>query len=500
MRKEYTNPVLSGFYPDPSVCYAEGYFYLVVSSFEYFPGLPLFRSKDLVNWQQIGHCLTRKSQLDLTGALSSEGLFAPTIRYHEGRFYVVVTNVSGTGNFYVYTDDIMGEWSDPIKVEREGIDPSLTFDGDKVYFMSNGEDDYGKHGISLCEIDIATGKKLTPARCISTGNGGRFIEAPHLYHIGEYYYLMVAEGGTEYGHMECLLRSKEPYGPYETCPHNPILTNRNLGGHIIQGAGHADLVEDEEGQWWLLHLAFRQMDTWRPYHQLGRETYLVPAFWEDGWLKVGSDGTCRAHYLVEDGTCTQLEDVEYPAYHWEMKKDEACFLRLPDYNNYRFHDEKHFGLRSVKETLGSLANITFVGMRQKEFTGEMEVAIDLSSMVEGQHAGITAYLSDGNHYDLYVRKTGEETAVECTLRLGHMPVHMDKFVLNGNVANLKIETGMQFYAFYAAEDEVEYKKLGQADAKYLSSEVAEGFTGVVLAAFSGGVDADENQYVEFTVK
>lgn len=500
MKTEFTNPVIGGFYPDPSVCYAKGCFYLVCSSFEYFPGLPLFRSRNMTDWEQVGHCLTRKSQLDLTGVPSSEGLFAPTIRYHEGRFYVVVTNVSGGGNFYVYTDDITGEWSDPVKVERDGIDPSLLFDGDRVYFMSNGEDDFGENGISLCEIDIRTGQKLTPARCISKGTGGRFIEAPHLYHIGDYYYLLVAEGGTEYGHMECMLRSGSPYGPYESCPHNPILTNRNLGGHIIQGAGHADLVQDENGQWWMVHLAFRQMDMWRPYHQLGRETYLIPVFWtEDGWLKAGEDGTSRSHFLVEDGSCRRLEDAKYPAYRWHMNRDEACFLRCPDYENYRFTDDTHFALKGTKDTLGSLGNITFVGMRQKEFVGTLEAVVDISTMKNGQHAGMTAYLSDGNHYDIIVAKGGEGAEIQCVLSIGHMPVYMDKLEISGQQAYLKIDTEAQSYTFFAKGDSGEYKQLGSADAKYLSSEVAEGFTGVVLAAFCGANEEGESGFVEFQV-
>ena len=149
---KYTNPVIRGFYPDPSICRAGDYYYLVCSSFQYFPALPLFRSKNLTDWEQIGHCITRKSQLDLNGVEPSGGIFAPTIRYNSGRFYVVVTNTSGSGNFSVYTDDIMGEWSEPVSVERGGIDPSLLFEDGKTYFMSNGEDDFGENGISLCEI------------------------------------------------------------------------------------------------------------------------------------------------------------------------------------------------------------------------------------------------------------------------------------------------------------------------------------------------------------
>lgn len=198
---QYTNPVIKGFYPDPSVCCANGKYYLACSSFEYFPGVPLFESTDLVNWEQIGHVLTRKSQVMLEKVRSSGGVFAPTLRYHNGRFYMVTNNNSTQTNFYVYTDDIYGEWSDPITVEQSGIDPSLYFEGDKTYFISNGSDDSGTYGIIQCEINIETGEKLCESTCIWQGSGGRYIESPHMYKIGDTYYLIAAEGGTEYGHM-----------------------------------------------------------------------------------------------------------------------------------------------------------------------------------------------------------------------------------------------------------------------------------------------------------
>lgn len=204
----YHNPVISGFYPDPSVCRADGKYYLVSSSFQYFPGVPLFESADLVNWRQIGHVLTRESQLALSGAAISGGIFAPTIRFHNGRFYMVTTNITTRKNFYVHTDDIYGEWSDPIEVTQGGIDPSLFFDGGKVYFLSNGGSDDGDEGITQCEIDIETGRRLTQSRVIWHGTGGRYLEGPHMYHMGEWYYLLAAEGGTEYGHMVTCARSR----------------------------------------------------------------------------------------------------------------------------------------------------------------------------------------------------------------------------------------------------------------------------------------------------
>ena len=213
---KYTNPVIKGFYPDPSVCFANGKFFLVCSSFQYFPGVPLFESEDLVNWTQIGYVLTRHSQVMLDRINSSGGVFAPTIRYNNGRFYMVTTNDTTHENFYVHTDDIYAEWSDPIPVDQGGIDPSLFFENGRAFFISNGADAYGDGGGVQCEIDIATGKKLSESKCIWHGSGGRYLESPHMYKIGDYYYLMAAEGGTEYGHMITYARSKNIWGPFDS--------------------------------------------------------------------------------------------------------------------------------------------------------------------------------------------------------------------------------------------------------------------------------------------
>lgn len=216
-----SNPIVRGFWPDPSVCRANGKFYLACSSFQYFPGVPIFESDDLVNWKLIGHCLTRKTQVNLHKVNSSGGVFAPTLRFHDGRFYMVTNNNTFQKNFYVYTDDIYGEWSDPIFVDQDGIDPSLFFEDGKVYFTSNGNGPDGKGCIMQCEINVETGEKLTPTKPVWSGNGGRYLESPHLYHIGDWYYMMVAEGGTEYGHMVTYARSKDPYGPFESYPGKP---------------------------------------------------------------------------------------------------------------------------------------------------------------------------------------------------------------------------------------------------------------------------------------
>ena len=267
---QYTNPIIPGLYPDPSICRVGDDYYLVTSSFEYFPGVPLFHSKDLVNWRQIGHCLTTERQLPLGNAGSSGGIYAPTIRHHDGWFYMVTTNVSGIGNFLVRSEQPAGPWSDPIPVMQEGIDPSLFFDEDgRVYYQ------FANHSrIYQCEIDISSGSLLTESRLIWKGTGGAYPEAPHLYKINGLYYLIIAEGGTEYGHMVTIARSDSPYGPYEACPHNPILSHRSLNSSI-HATGHADLVQAHDGSWWAVFLGIRPVSY--PFrHHLGRELFWRP--------------------------------------------------------------------------------------------------------------------------------------------------------------------------------------------------------------------------------
>ena len=279
----YRNPVLPGFYPDPSVVRVGEWFYLVNSSFEFFPGVPIHRSRDLVHWEPIGHVLTRDSQLPLATAYPSGGIFAPTIRYHAGTYYMVTTNVTHRGNFFVTAKDPAGPWSEPIWINMPGgIDPSLFFDDDgKVYLTSTGS----APGIHMAQIDVATGKLLTsPPKIVWKGTGGRYPEGPHLYKIGGRYYLMISEGGTEYGHMVTIARAGSPWGPFEACPRNPILTHRDTPlSQPIQATGHPDLFEDGKGNWWMVFLAIRPQGNYY-WHHLGRETFLAPVRWDaQGW-------------------------------------------------------------------------------------------------------------------------------------------------------------------------------------------------------------------------
>lgn len=558
---KYKNPVISGFYPDPSVCAANGKYYMVCSSFQYFPGVPLFESEDLVNWKQLGYVLTRKSQVMLENIGSSGGVFAPTIRYHEGRFYMVTTNDTTHQNFYVYTDDIYKEWSDPIYVAQGGIDPSLYFEDGHVYFMSNGCDDAGVGGVTQCEIDIATGKKLSESKCIWKGSGGRFLESPHLYRIGGFYYLMAAEGGTEYGHMITYARGTSVWGPFENYARNPVLTNRNKAPFIIQGIGHGDLIRDDNGEWHILCLGFRQMHMWRPYHTLGREVFLIPVrFDEDGWFHAGTDGTADFEYELT-GTFSQQVKKEYTFENTDFGID-WCYLRHPDESRYELSADRAV-LYGGRDTLDDVASPTFLAMRQKDFAFRLSVLLKLEELSAAEsdaaalqpepaaeagreaaqeladgladkalwvcrdaqsadipEAGVTLYSCENEHYEVAIinRRGAENTnggaaagandktaagartgaaaqadaggaagdyEVILRLNIGGIKHIQAAIPIRTDSAKLIVKGENTAYHFFVETDEKELY-LGTGQAKYLSSEVAEGFTGVMIGCYAVG--------------
>jgi len=482
----YQNPVVRGFYPDPSVCCADGKYYMVCSSFQYFPGVPLFESSDLVNWKQIGNCLTRKSQVMLEKAGSSAGVYAPTIRYHQGRFYMVTTNTSVNRNFYICTDDIHGEWSDPVFIDQDGIDPSLLFDDGHVYFISNGTDENGREGITQCEIDISTGQKLTPSRHIWAGSGGRYLESPHMYHIGDYYYLMAAEGGTEYGHMITYARSKSVWGPFEGYSGNPVLTNRNLGGFRIQGVGHGDLVLSPSGEWFIIHLGFRQTDRWMPYHHLGREVFMTPAFFgDDGWFTAGTNGTTAEEYEITGSFVQQRKQV-YTFGNTDFSVD-WCYLRHPHTENYELSSDSAV-LHGTDITIDDVDSPTFIGIRQTDMNGSIVCMVS----EDAGEAGISLYMDENQHYDIAVRSCGNGHEAVLKLNIGDIKHVQCAVPLSSGCAELCVNMSPLGYTF-SVKDGENLHELGYAQSKYLSSEVASGFTGVIIGLYAQG-----NNRAEFT--
>lgn len=485
----YINPVLPGFYPDPSVCRVGDDYYLVNSSFQFFPGVPVFHSKDLIHWNQIGNVLDRESQLPLKNASAWLGIYAPTIRYNDGTYYMITTNVgngeNGGGNFYVTATDPAGPWSEPVWLEQGGIDPSLLFADGKTYFVSNPDG-----AIWLCEIDPATGRQLTESRRIWGGTGGRHPEAPHIYKKDGWYYLMIAEGGTEMGHMVTIARSRDIYGPYEENPDNPILYHQRqiAQSNSIQGTGHADLVEAHDGSWWLVCLAFRPQTN--NMHLTGRETYLAPVTWNDaGWPVVNGNGTIDVKMdvptLPQSGEARRSVTYDFTSmkslpYNW-------VYLRNPSMNNYTL-SSKGLTIKGSNVNLNSMDSPTFVAVRQQDIDFQASAVLTLDEAKTGSEAGMSVYMDAMSHYDLFVEEQSEGRG-QVTLRYqlnsisGERTLPLD--ITPGTPVTLTVKGSADLYGFSCTVNGQEHS-LGQLDTRYLSTETAGGFTGITIGLFAVG--------------
>lgn len=491
----YKNPVISGFHPDPSVCKAGEYYYLVNSSFEYFPGVPIFRSKDLIHWEQIGHCLTRKSQLDLEKCWPSGGIFAPTIRYHEGRFYMVTTNVSGGGNFIVHTTNPAGEWSDPIWLKEKGIDPSLFFENGKCYLKTNPG-----NCIYLSEINPLTGEQITHPKPIWGGTGGRYPEGPHIYKKDGYYYLLISEGGTEYGHKVTIARSKDIYGPYESNPANPILTHKNANAQLspIQGTGHAEFVEGHDGSWWVVFLAFRPQSGL--HHLLGRETFLAPMRWDtNAWPVINGNGTVDLQMNVN--TMPQ-----FPLAKPDVRVDfdtnklgfEWNYLRNPYVKNYSLTERAGFlRLKASKVSLDSLDSPTFVGRRVQHVKFECSTKLSLNKAKNGDEAGVTVFRNNRAHYNFALRKSNTKQVIVLTFKLNEL--YHSKVVELPKLGDvwLTIKATSDHYYFSYSYNNKTFVDLGRMNTKYLSTETEGGFTGTYLGLYAFAGSGFEGAYADF---
>lgn len=507
----YENPIIKGFHPDPSVCAVGGDYYLVNSSFQYFPGVPIFHSKDLINWTQIGNVLDRRSQLDLTDALSWGGIYAPTIRYNEGTFYMITTNTSHGGNFIVHTDNPAGEWSDPIYVDMPGIDPSLFFHDGKCWYTGTTD-----NKIVLCEIDPLTGTKLSEVKTLWNGTGGRYPEGPHLYFKDGWFYLLIAEGGTEYAHKVTIARSRSIDGPYEGNPSNPILTHCTMAAqnNPIQGVGHADFVQASDGSWWMTCLGFRTQGG--NHHLLGRETFLAPVEWPEGeWPTVNGSGEIflnmpdpvtepadvTTHTQVSSVTSTSTSAVTSTSSVTDKVLDfskDKCghdwvYIRNPFMNNYSY-TRKSLRLKSSGLNLDEThLSPTFIGRRQEDIFFSAVTSLTSEPKTSG---GMTVFMDAGSHYDLFL----EKGILYLHYRLGELSCPEAVIPLNADRVWLKVEGNEYFYIFSYSTDGENFFQVAQMNTRYLSSETASGFTGIVLGLFAGGPEGTYADFRDFSYK
>lgn len=484
------NPILPGCHPDPSICRVGADYYLVTSTFEYFPGLPVFHSTDLAHWEPLGHVIDRAGQLDYSGIASSGGLYAPTIRHHDGRFWVVCTLVdredaSRGGNFLVTATDPAGPWSDPVWLDADGIDPSLFFDDDGRAWL---------HGTRLApepqwpdqtevwvrELDLTTLALVGPRTVIWNGAmlGAVWAEGPHLYKIDGTYYLLAAEGGTDFHHCVCVARSASVTGPYESNRCNPVLTHRHLGrGADVVGVGHADLVQAGDGNWWAVFLGMRPYGGY--HYPLGRETFLVPVVFEDAWPVfmpgVGSvPGQVQVPFASprergpgRDGPTTG--PIPPADLRWTSLRGPASAFATPSGTGWR--------LRLTPESLLDPVTPAFLGVRQQH--RDLDVRVPLrASLRPGEETGLVVRQSEQDHVRLAVVGEPDGTRV---VRAIHRRAGVES-VLGEAAAGDLIELGLrirgQDYGLL-----VDGTGLASVDGRTLDSVATGGFLGLWLGVY-----------------
>lgn len=423
----YRNPILPGFYPDPSVCRVGDDFYLINSTFAYFPGIPVFHSRDLVHWTQLGHVIDRPAQLNYDGLGVSRALFAPAISHHDGTFYVVCTMVDGGGNFLVTAKNPAGPWSDPVWLGFDGIDPSIFFDDatGRAWLVNNGNPPdnrplyEGHRAIWQQEFDVKTRKLIGPRTIIVNGGVDLakkpiWVEGPHLFRRGEWYYLCCAEGGTSEGHSQVIFRSQSPTGPFTPWDRNPILTQRDLDGtvpHAVTSTGHADLFVGPDGNWWSVFLGCRPYGG--KWYATGRETFLLPVTWtDDGWPTVLPHGqrvplTAPApKSALVSPAATPLSD------NFTWRDDFAAdrlsplwiMLRQPHETWWQLDATKEsLGLAPRSATLGGKDNPSYLARRLQH--ARFDIATKLAPpAAPGTAGGLVAFQSETHHYFFGVRR------------------------------------------------------------------------------------------------
>jgi xylan 1,4-beta-xylosidase len=496
---KYPNPLIPGFNPDPSIVRVGDDYYLATSTFEYWPGIPVYHSKDLIDWTLIGHVADRVGQL-APNVPTNLGVWAPTIRHRDGVFYVVVSDAMGRGTLIFTATNPAGPWSDGTVTNMEGIDPDLAWDENGTAYMTfsglilSGEA-MGTHlGIQQARIDIATGQLLEEPRSIWSGVGGMFPEAPHMYQIGEYWYLMIAEGGTERGHAVSVARGRSIEGPFEAAPHTPILTARGTS-RPVQNTGHADLFETPDGGWAMVLLGVRTRGMTRQFSSLGRETFISEITWKDGWP------------FAEEVHLNDL--VAPPVFHDDFSSPElnlewVSLRQLPTDVVERASDG--VVLTGNGQGLGDMTP-AWIGRRQRRLEGIVYADVTVTGV-----GGLTLRYDEAAHYDIEIRD-GELLARFNVSTIVHEVPAVDFSLTAASQASGSVRLFIEYkpagQAFTIEGQSSDFIDLGWVDldgikhvvatfdGRFLSNEVTTSFTGRVVGVYSvtGQVRLHEYQEV-----
>jgi len=468
--------------PDPSILRVGHDYYLATSSFEYFPSCPIYRSLDLVHWQLIGYALARPSQFAHLSPHPST--YATTLRYHNGIFYLITTDVRGGGNFYVTSKNPAGPWSDPIKIDQGMFDPSLFFDDDgTVYYTRRGTSD---QGIVQATIDIRTGKLTSPLRTVSKGMVTDDAEGPHLYKIGGWYYLIEAEGGTRFLHMETVGRSKSPWGPFASDPANPFVAQHISWDYPVKSVGHCDWTDTPQGKWWIVCLGTRHPDY--ASFSLGRETFLYSMQWQDDWP------------VIKQADVDQLQVSEHtlPPHSWPSRasRDEFNSAKLDDEWNtigplgagvFSLTERPGFlRLRGTEALLSFKDTTAFVGRRQTEWTSRSETQLEFTPRTENEEAGLTALMSPSYNYEIFVATRNGRRVVMLRKQAGDMQEIAAQAAAPAGPLRFRIDSDPHKYSFYYAGANGDWKLLGTGLERLISSELAAVWSGAYIGMYSSG--------------
>ena len=532
----FINPIISGAHPDPSICRVGNDYYIVNSSFEYFPGLPIHHSKDLVNWELIGYGLHREDQcngeMNLVDVQSDGGIHAPTIRYHEGTFYIITTNVYNSGdgspglmrNFIITAKNPSGPWSKPHIIEgAPGIDPDIFFDDNgKVYFTgTHSPGDMNSNGIGeiwIQELDIKKWKLVGKRHTVWDGIFGCCTEGPHIYKEHGLYYLLVAEGGTGKNHAVMIAASENILGPYEENQRNPILTTRHLSNnYFVNSTGHADMIELEDGRWYMVSLGKRNdLDG---DANMGRETYLMPMQWESTivkWEQVSEDRWEPLRYLFpvvapltgKVERFTPLPFTDRPQYINNTVIDDFLnenldlrwtFIRVPEEKTYSLLENPGFlRLYSKPGKIEDRKRFSLVGFRQKESDFEFEVKMNFLPNKDKVESGVIHYQKEWNYLTNTVIKKRKKYYLEQKLKeKGKEVVTLKKTILKGYDGNiiLKVKSKKDRYDFfYSLNDGSSFDYFTSIEAiKVLDRN----YTGALLGLFTTSNGVLSQDYADY---
>lgn len=501
------NPILPGFCPDPSICRVGEDYYLVVSSFAYFPGVPVFHSKDLAHWEQIGNALERTSQLPLAGCGHSQGIYAPTIRYYDGTFYMITTNVSAGGNFIVTATNPAGPWSEPyfLGEDAQGIDPSLFFDDDgSCYYIGTRPNQKGVRyngdwEIWIQKMDLSAMALVGSSHKVWKGAGHHVIwpEGPHLYKKDGYYYLMHAEGGTADNHAVAIARSRDIWGTYEGCPNNPILTHRHLGTEYpITAVGHGDLVADENDNWYMVMLGSRRCEG---HVNTGRDTYLAKVTWENGWPVVNK-GVGKLEELVELPGEAVYSMPEGRSWHFYRDDLPKCFMTLRGRKDvYRLMpSEGRLRLYAVEDCLTDCGTPAYVAVRQQDYEYRMAALMEFTQGTDKEEAGIAVLCDEKNHMRLVkCYENGEPEVLLMLCEKGEERVVARQKVSEGRLELNMVCHGQKSDWYVTQEDGDSIGLASGVDMRMLSTECTGGFTGCTLGMYASANGKKGENHADF---